>query len=103
MPFETSSKHLFHWHIKPMKWARRVRADCGNKDRIFEFITIFKVAVLLTMAYVFLRVYSEGSSGRVYQCGIPERPLDCEPLYVSEIPLFLIISNFKEDKVAHDF
>ncbi|CAN7101360.1 unnamed protein product, partial [Brassica rapa subsp. narinosa] len=55
------------------------------------------------MAYVFLRVYSEGSSGRVYQCGIPERPLDCEPLYVSEIPLFLIISNFKEDKVAHDF
>lgn len=62
---------------------------------IFEFITIFKVAVLLTMAYVFLRVYSEGSSGRVYQCGIPERPLDCEPLYVSEIPLFLIISNFK--------
>ncbi|CAF1788277.1 unnamed protein product [Brassica oleracea var. botrytis] len=61
------------------------------------------VVVLLTMAYVFLRVYSEGSSGRVYQCGIPERPLDCEPLYVSEIPLFLIISNFKEDKVAHDF
>lgn len=54
-----------------------------------------KVVVLLTMAYVFLRVYSEGSSGRVYQCGIPERPLDCEPLYVSEIPLFLIISNFK--------
>ncbi|KAH0894506.1 hypothetical protein HID58_056935, partial [Brassica napus] len=35
-----------------------------------------KVVVLLTMAYVFLRVYSEGSSGRVYQCGIPERPLD---------------------------
>ncbi|WZY98365.1 hypothetical protein YC2023_020124 [Brassica napus] len=35
------------------------------------------------MAYVFLRVYSEGSSGRVYQCGIPERPLDCEPLYMN--------------------
>ncbi|CAF1787826.1 hypothetical protein YC2023_049158 [Brassica napus] len=35
------------------------------------------VVVLLTLAYVFLRVYSEGSSGRVYQCGIPERPLDC--------------------------
>ncbi|CAN6847847.1 unnamed protein product [Brassica oleracea] len=56
MPFETSSKHLFHWDIKPMKWARRVRADCGNK-------------------------IAEGSSGRVDQCGIPERPLDCEPLY----------------------
>ncbi|CAN7060327.1 unnamed protein product [Brassica oleracea var. botrytis] len=42
MPFETSSKHLFHWDIKPMKWARRVRADCGNTDRIFEFITIFE-------------------------------------------------------------
>ncbi|CAN7099026.1 unnamed protein product, partial [Brassica rapa subsp. narinosa] len=28
--------------IKPMKWARRVRADCGNTDRIFEFITIFE-------------------------------------------------------------
>ncbi|CAF1711201.1 BnaAnng40600D [Brassica napus] len=36
MPFETSSKHLFHWDIKPMK------ADCGNTDRIFEFITIFE-------------------------------------------------------------
>ncbi|WZZ91745.1 hypothetical protein YC2023_120324 [Brassica napus] len=36
MPFETSSKHLFHCK------ARRVRADCGNTDRIFEFITIFE-------------------------------------------------------------
>ncbi|KAF3525970.1 hypothetical protein F2Q69_00048410 [Brassica cretica] len=73
MPFETSSKHLFHWDIKPMSGRGGLSLSS-------------KVVVLLTMAYVFLGVYSEGSSGRVDQCGIPERPLDCEPLYVSEMP-----------------
>ncbi|CAN7084629.1 unnamed protein product [Brassica oleracea var. botrytis] len=34
MPFETSSKHLFHCKgYQANEWARRVRADCGNKDR----------------------------------------------------------------------
>ncbi|KAH0887729.1 hypothetical protein HID58_011885 [Brassica napus] len=49
-----------------------------HRSRLFSSLSLSsKVVVLLTMAYVFLRVYSEGSSGRVYQCGIPERPLDC--------------------------
>ncbi|KAF3567154.1 hypothetical protein DY000_02017875 [Brassica cretica] len=56
MPFDTLSKHLFHWDSQPMKWAMRVRVAlylaqaleyCSSKGRVIPESVVYSFGTLL--------------------------------------------------------